>query len=881
MAVSAAVLARLDRVKTVAIVIDTHHKTERTGGALTPYTLRVTDARFLRDGGDVFLSRLLTGYQLEESTGARNPPSVGQARLPRGTSIKGGTEANRFRFEVSNVEDPASNTLDDWQELALCGSTVAVYRGAEMDESGASYGFDDYAEVFYGRITACERGQESWTFEALSPEGWRSDWGLVRRAYTGDGFGVALQYSPSANAYLSGSGAAFTPTAGKYSFSCRIGFVTLPSSRVGNGAFTVFRYEESGGTAVLNVSVTEADDQVRVEHWDGTGDALTFTGWKLTADDVGIVGGASRRILALGIRWDGSTAYLYVDGEQVGSGSLSVSPRATGTVVVMGRAGADVALGDFAIYEAWLSDDDVGDAAMRARQGGPLVYLREGQEDLWLLYKFLEGALPVATETDDLVYDGSGANLSLNGPAAFIDSKEGDDPDIGGGPRGDTKPWVIGGPVFNFPVTQRNRAGLGGTGAVYDISASIFEAWRGRVDGARLQVYFSLGITPLPFRSALLQNVGADGGSALSSEYVARRIIPEVRTPDGQLIRPGSEIEISESTGQDGVYSATVVRGETFVFVEPTWPGTPSPGDSIRVTVPASSSTPDLSHFGGNAQRSVVAGRSFQGQITVDGEDFINGKPNATEAYVLLRNVRDRDEATALEDVSDTAGHVVTWVGADGERYRRWAFGIAGAADVAYENALSQLLESYFMWTTDTARVGADFGVRAGIYQAPDGSGNVYSAAQVVDESIRALSTLPPAWRVVVRYRPNYANMGERQIRGVMDASERRALARDASEIEVFRDTSIRNDFEGAREVYWTTTIWDQETAIRIGQSVADFVRVPRTWWAFRAMIRPEAEEIGNQVTFNHPRFGASSNMVVHGKAHGIAPVGVDLVTVS
>lgn len=879
MAVSDLVLRRLDRVKTVAVVVETHHKTERTDGALIPYTLRVTDARYLRDGDNLFLSRLLPGYQLEESTGARQPPDLGQDRLPRGTSIKGGAEPNRFRWEVSNRKDSTGNTLDAWQSLALCGSTVAVYRGAEMDEIGGAYSFSDYVEVFYGKIVACERGQESWTLEAVSPEGWHQDRGLSRRMYAGEGFGVYTLQAGGVDGYLAGSGAVFVPTGGAYTFSCRVGFVTLPSSRVGNGGDTLFRYEKAGGQVVLNISVTEAGDQVKLEHWNGFSDTLTFTGWTLTADDVGLVQDSqkSKSYLPIGIRWDGTTAYLYVRGELVDSGTLSISPEATGTDVIIGRSGPGTQLGDFAIYEAWLSGEDVGHVTMRERQGGPLVYARAEQEDLWLVYKFLEGSVSGATVVHNLVYGSSAADVNLNGNAFFFDSLEGDDPDIGG-PRGNTKPLIIGGPIFNLAVMPRNQVGLGGAGPVYDISANTCALWRGRVDGARLQVYYTL--TASPASSYLLKDLGPDNRSAVRSEAVARRIIPRFIDTDGTVIRGGSEIEISASAGQDGIVYATEIRGEIYTFIESVWPGTPG-GGLFTLTIPAIGSTADLATENGSlAGRSIIASRRFQGTLTAD-VDSAASTPNATEAYTLLKNLRDRDEDVEIGDVSLTDGHAITWVGPDGERFSRWAFAIAGAADVAYREGLAKLLESYFMWSTDTARVGNDLGVRMGLYAAPDGTGNVYSADQVVEESIQALATLPPAWRVVVRYRPNYSPFGERQIFGVMEDGERLALARDASEVEVFRDRSILRDFENAREVYWDTTLYDAKVAIRVGVQVADFLKVPRTWWSFRANIRPEAEEIGSQVTFEHQRFGGALPMVVHGKTHAIAPLGVDLITVS
>jgi hypothetical protein len=242
-----------------------------------------------------------------------------------------------------------------------------------------------------------------------------------------------------------------------------------------------------------------------------------------------------------------------------------------------------------------------------------------------------------------------------------------------------------------------------------------------------------------------------------------------------------------------------------------------------------------------------------------------------------------------IDSASFTDNHDVTWVGATGERDTPWALGIPPGNDPTFLATSARLIESYFMWTSDTARVDIEpgpgitlaEGIRAGHFAAPTGAGTLYRADQVVEETIQELDTLPPAWRIVVRYRPNYAPQG--QVPAAVSPGERAALLGTASELEVFRDETIRVDFDNAREVFWDVMFWDIEVAARIGQLLADFLKVPRTWWSFKMEIRPEDVLVGEQISVPHDRFDASGavDMVVQGKRGGITPRGVDLVTVS
>ena len=271
MTISTRTTARLDIANVLAVEINTTDKTERTGDALTPVTVRMTDARFLLDGDVFYDTRLLTGYRLEESTGAASPPNPGERRLPNGTGIKGGTSPNTFSCSFSNDRDSAGRTLDLLREYVWPGAEIIVRRGAEHDGAGNAHTLDEYVEVFYGRVKAVDIGDDEIRVDATSPEGWNANRLLVREAFLGLGYGIELDNTGGTLvAHLEGTAGAFVPTSGKWAFSSILTFLALPSEIVGVANFALFSYD-----ARLVVRLREIDNKVSVSHDDGGG-SVTF-----------------------------------------------------------------------------------------------------------------------------------------------------------------------------------------------------------------------------------------------------------------------------------------------------------------------------------------------------------------------------------------------------------------------------------------------------------------------------------------------------------------------------------------------------------------------------------------------------------------------------
>ena len=542
MTISARTTARLDIANVLAVEINTTHKTERTGDALTPVTVRMTDARFLLDGDVFYDARLLPGYRLEESTGAASPPNPGERRLPNGTGIKGGTAPNAFSCSFSNDRDTAGRTLDALRDYVWPGAEIIARRGAEHDGAGNAHTFGEYVEVFYGRVKAVDIGDDEIRVDATSPEGWNADRLLVREAFLGLGYGIELPNTalPATEAYLGGTAGAWVPAAGEYAWSMILTFLALPSAVVGCGAFTLFNL----GDRRLSVKINEADDTVTVTHNDGGGfDSTTFGTFVLTGELV-------ETPIHIGGRYDGTDLLLYVNGVLVDTATPTRDPSSA-TTLQIGRQDDDVNLGSFILHEFWLSDDDPGDAAMRARQAGPLEYDRTTQPDVRRLYKMLEGGVsPAVTVTADLVYDADELDLTLFGPAAWSDSKEGDKPTVSGRPRGESKPFLGLGHLFNVPAAFRSRAGVDDPRAIYQFAPWDEVITAGRVDGSRLSVFFEqVGAV-----ARMRKDVGPDLESMIESPEMARFVFPPVVSEDGDQLSPGSGFEVAGSASNDAVY---------------------------------------------------------------------------------------------------------------------------------------------------------------------------------------------------------------------------------------------------------------------------------------------------------------------------------------
>lgn len=890
MTISARTTARLDIANTLAVEINTTHKTERTGDVLSPVTVRMTDARFLLDGDVFYDARLLPEYRLEESTGAASPPNPGELRLPNGTGIKGGTAPNTFSCSFSNDRDSAGRTLDALRDYVWPGAEIIVRRGAEHDGSGNAHTLDEYAEVFYGRVKAVDLGVDEIRVDATSPEGWNADRPLVREAFIGLGYGIVLDNTalPATEAYLSGAAGAWVPAAGKYAWSMTLTFLALPSAVVGCGAFTLFNL----GDRRAAVKINEADDSVTVTHNDGGGfDSTTFGTFVLTGELV-------ETPIHIGGQYDGTDLLLYVNGVLVDTATPTRDPSSA-TTLQIGRQDDDVNLGSFILYEAWFSDDELdpdpvlADIAMRSRQAGPLEYDRTTQGDIRRLYKMLEGGVsPAVTVTADLVYDDDELDLTLFGPAAWSDSEEGDKPTVNVRPRGESKPFLGLGRLFNAPATFRSRAGVDDPRAIYQWAPWDEEITGARVDGSRLSVFFE-EVAVVRMR----KDIGPGLESMIESPELARFVFAQILSGGDQL-RPGSGLEVAGSASNDGVYHVKRIEGRRFVFVQEVFPAE----DLVSVatiTVPQLSLTADVTNLGDG---SMATRKLYAGAITLDVEREAGQTSTLEASLIFLSNAARRPEGTDIDDVSFTDDHDVTLVGPTEDLLLPWSFGIAGGGDIDFRTAETDLLQSYGAWSTDTARVdiGEDpevilvEGIRAGHFVVPD-LANVppelaFTEADLDESSVVELATLAPAASLTVRYRRNMTPLDQRSLSGLaIPPAEKLELSEDWSSHEVFRDNGISVDYPGARHVVWEVSMYEVEHAIRIGQRMADFLKTPRTWYRFRLdLVRPEAILIGDQISQTSKRFkvdGAGDAvpvpLLVLGKTSEITLRGADLVAVA
>ncbi len=916
----------LDRIrKFLAVEIRVQHKTRRIGGVLEEATLRVTDARWLIDpeGPSFYHSRLLPGYRRIRSTGTAS----GTGSL-LGTGIGPGTEPNRLRFSVFAGEDREGGHLRAWQDYQLKGAVVIARMGAVHDEHGAAVPLSDFEEVFYGHISQAPRtGEDVWQFEAVSPEGYRSESPLVRRTYRGLGYGVRLdnrETSPAgaANAWLSGTAAnAFEPDGG-YSWTATLSIPSPPSSTGLDGQLLCLSAQ---GVSRLEAWFTR-DDRLNIHHRDGAASAwVEFSAWSLR--DV-----ASEAPFSLGVRYDGAEAHLYASGMRIESAPIVVAVGDGAVDLEFGRQSLSARPLDCIVYALWIDRFDVGDEVFRQRQAGPLRGDAQNQGGLWTWHEFIEGGgvAPPAT-TADLRFE---VDLTLGGSATFSGSREGDHPDVSPRPQGDTMGHIIG-RCYNVGAAPLERAR-----AIFEVAREGVRIDWARLDGAPAQVAYSR------WGQWALTQSPVDG---IEDDVLAGRVIARDETTGQQ----GSEVEIYGDTGVpscDGTYEVLSVsqgryiqlgtpigaplseitgmpREDRTAILTVTVPrtiagaltldagpavdkglglvGLPATGHGLdpaitRIRLEGSTSFDGVYPLDPSTARDELvvpadfgAGETFDGTETVatsiaqvsdlgDGRVQLRTLPTARltldvtgvepspallESYTFLRNARDRIETDEIHDASWVVDEhfLITWVGAVGERSQPWSLAIPAGEDMTYKDALVKLLRSYFAWSSDAARAQIESS----------------HLPEVRLGHFGATSAGGPVWhgRLVTSNRIEELSTESPAWRLVakyrpnhsqipstpagIPPAVQEQLGSDSSSLEIARNESTRLDFDDARDLVWETQFYSPEVAALVGQRVWDFVREPRLWRRWAMALLPGEVQVGE-------------NFTIEGASHGELAAAVD-----
>ena len=853
MPLSATVKARDDLQKIAAVEINT---TAKAGGAAVQ--LLVTDGWSLRNASDApYLSRLLPGYTLEESTGSRAAPSA-----PQGTGLGGAISPNVLTMRVDNRDIAGGGNLNAWRDYYLPGSELIMLEGAPMDETGATVAFADFEEIFFGEIESARRVDvdgdgAAWEIRAVSHEGWNPTARIVRAVYRGFGFGAELDNSagaPAAASLTATLGSAFTPTAGKYSFGVILDLVTLPSVNGVDGTLW-----DIGGKILATLKTS--NDKITVTH-NATTAELDYA---FDTVDLGLV---------VVIRYDGSSLYLYVDGDRVATAAMATAPTTLTTACWFGRNAGNTTALDCKIWEIWLDNLDIGDDDAEARGVGPLYYDAgdADQQGIVQLWRFRENE---NTTTESLVQTAP-ADLTFTGTAAWINSFEGPDVQTENGIAGKTKPFIRGRVWFHRPQPIGNGAGTQ-TKPLYQAHLAGVGIINARIGGVNAVLAYSDTVTGLPM-------IAASGAQKSVVDNVDLAKVVQLLVRDDVTGRIGVYVELAANPGSnanDGTWEVQSVEGKRYVELRDLDGGSlVTVTANTDITIPAPNEFSDIDpDTPGNgifqSERNLSTG-----SLQIDCDTVGESTPTPEVSADWLRAARDRTASTPLV-YSLTSSLNTTWVGATGLQNRDWSLAIQPNADPTYQELWQNLLDSFFMWSSDTGRVGGNPACRMGHWHVPASGGTVFRSDQVVRGSIQEPSALPQSWRLVVRYRKNHNPVTDQNLPGAITPGGRELISSDWTEVEVGCDTSIRDNNPQAREVFWETHISRAYSAILLGRRIWEFLKEDRFWWPFRLDVRREEIDIGEDFTITHDGFGGETHFMLAAKTSIPTRRGIDVVAIS